>query len=126
MRKLNISISYFTLEGEFLDEQIQTELESKFGENEAVIAEIKMLEGLPEIKIDNKTLNKFWEDCKVRPDAIHALQIAVDEYETYEYSETFKGVLIVYLNYQYDIEAQKAQLTPQPVEQPVEQQLEMF
>lgn len=122
MRKLNISISYFTLDGEFLDEQVHAELESNFGDNEAIIAEIKCIEGMPEINIDTKKLDKFWEDCRIRPDAIHEFQIAVDEYETEEYSETFKGVLIVYLNCQYQPEPKKVKTEPEPVAE----QLQLF
>ena len=122
MRKLNISISYFTLDGEFLDEQVQAELKSNFGDNESIIAEIKCLEGMPEINIDTKKLDKLWEDCRIRPDAIHEFQIAVDEYETHEYSETFKGVLIVYLNCQYQPESKKVQTEPEPVVE----QLQLF
>ena len=37
MRKLNISKSYFTEDGEFLDEQKDAELTSEFGNNNQII-----------------------------------------------------------------------------------------
>ena len=121
MHKLNVSISYFTLDGEFLDEQVHAELKSNFGENEAIIAEIKSIESIPEINIDTKKLDKFWEDCRIRPDTTHAFEIAVDEYEVTEYTETFNGVLIAYLNCQYQPKKEA-----EPIPEPKAEQLQLF
>ena len=122
MRKINLSNSYFTLEGEFLDECEIRELESKFGNNEEIIKEIKAIESLSDVEINLEELNGFWDRCAARPDQTYALAIAESNYQTTDANGTFEGLMVICINSWCEITPKKVD----PIPEPKTEQLELF
>ena len=112
MWKQNISRSFFTTDGEFLDEFKLTELESELGDSQKTLSEIQTHEGLPEIAIDTDDLDAHYQKCRQNPANPHTLQIAEGTYETQDQFETFKGDVIAYINCWYETKPQESHPEP--------------
>ena len=105
MRKLVVSQAFFTADTEeFLDSYELADIESDFGDSQAVLDELLNLEELRELELKTETLDKFWQDCRNKPTEIHSLNLLESDYETSDQYETYTGVVVFCLNYFYQPE----------------------
>ena len=102
MRNLNLSQSFFTDEGEFLDEFHFDDVETEFGKSQEMVDEIKSLKKIKEDKIEveitAEQLDEFWQKCRNQPLNSHELLLWEGDYETESQYMEFSGRMRLYLN----------------------------
>lgn len=125
MRRLSVSESYFTLDGEFIDGSTIMELNDAFGNSKKtlniLLAEVN--DEQVEIKTTIQCLNAFWQQCRNDPATPQELSLWEGEYKHVTPTERFHGNMTLYLNCWYDKTAEKTTVDD---ESPQPEQLNLF
>ena len=132
MWEVQLTESYFDIENEWAGTGYPVSLESKFGDTEAVLTEIReFLAGEGDDKpliIELDEVECLWNESRQDPSKSYELTLRTDDYQgTDQSNDEFEGTIRLQLCTSYNVEKAKQKQTPQQNKQdPVPEQLKLF
>ncbi|MXV76042.1 hypothetical protein F4Z99_17430 [Candidatus Poribacteria bacterium] len=130
MWEIKLVQAYYDLEGLWAGLGTPVSLNSKFGDTEAVLTEVREFlksQGDNEaLEIEPKQVDELWELARKDPRCDQELALRTDDYKSESpHDEEFEGVVQIQLWVSYNIEkAQEKVAAPAP--EPKSEQLELF
>ena len=131
MWEVNLIQAYYDHEGIWCGMSTPVILESKFGDTQAVLKEIKTFlseQGDTDpLTIEDHQIDTLWEKARQDPRCDQELALRTDDYVSDEPEDEFEGVVQIQLWVKYNIEKSREKLeAQQDPPAPQTEQLELF
>ena len=126
MWEIEIGQSYYDTEDVWCGQGYPVQLESKFGDTKAILAEIqdflKENDDNEPLTANPDEIEKLWDEARKDPRDSYDLILRKNDHE----EDDFKGTVAIVLNVAYNIEEARKRQTPKPEPEPEPEQLNLF